>query len=94
MNAEPRPVIILINPAARERVPMNGDALAVPIPFLTGAAVPVHNVLPAVTHLLITGVLITEHVMATAVRMEHGNLVTRAVVALAAVEAVAVAVAA
>ena len=47
----------------------------------------------AVIATLQTGVLITKHVMVTAVQMEHGNLVTRAVVALAAVEAVAVAVA-
>ena len=48
------------------------DVLAALIPFLTDAAVPVQNVLPAVTHLLLTGVLITEHAMVTVAKTVLG----------------------
>ena len=48
MNAEQRPVIILINPAARQRVPMNGDALAALTLYRTVAAELADVVLPAV----------------------------------------------
>ena len=48
------------------------DVLAALILFLTVAAVPVQNVLPAVTHLLLTGVLITEHVMVTVAKTVLG----------------------
>ena len=48
------------------------DVLAALIPFLTVAAVPVQNVLPAVTHLLLTGVLIMEHAMVTVAKTVLG----------------------
>ena len=52
MNAERRPVTILINPAARQRVPMNGDALAALTLYRTVAAELADVVLPAVLILL------------------------------------------
>ena len=61
-----------MNPAARRAVPVIPDVLAALIPFLTVAAVPVQNVLPAVTHLLLTGVLITEHAMVTVAKTVLG----------------------
>ena len=71
-DVTPKPVIILIKPAAHRAVPVIPDVLAALIPFLTVAAVPVQNVLPAVTHLLLTGVLITEHVMVTVAKTVLG----------------------
>ena len=71
-DVTPKPVIILINPAAHRTVPVIPDVLAALIPFLTVAAVPVQNVLPAVTHLLLTGVLITEHAMVTVAKTVLG----------------------
>ena len=68
----PKLVIILINPAAHRAVPVIPDVLAALIPFLTVAAVPVQNVLPAVTHLLLTGVLIMEHAMVTVAKTVLG----------------------
>ena len=71
-DVTPKPVIILINPAAHRTVPVIPDVLAALIPFLTVAAVPVQNVLPAVTHLLLTGVLIMEHAMVTVAKTVLG----------------------
>ena len=71
-DVTPKPVIILIKPAAHRAVPVIPDVLAALIPFLTDAAVPAQNVLPAVTHLLLTGVLITEHVMVTVAKTVLG----------------------
>ena len=68
----PKLVIILINPAAHRAVPVIPDVLVALIPFLTAAAVPAQNVLPAVTHLLLTGVLIMEHAMVTVAKTVLG----------------------
>ena len=52
MNAGPGLVIILINPAARQGVPMNGDALAALTLYRTVAVELADVVLPAVLILL------------------------------------------
>ena len=69
----PKLVIILINPAAHRAVPVIPDVLAALIPFLTDAAVPVQNVLPAAVRLLITGAPFTQPVTGIAVLTEPWN---------------------
>ena len=85
-DVTPKLVIILMNPAARRAVPVIPDVLAALIPFLTVAAVPVQNVLPAVTHLLLTGALIMEHAMVTVAKTVLGIHVMNVAEALDAAE--------